>query len=435
MRRVAFLRSIEIQQTDPYLKHLGELFKRRGIKAKLFYTDGSCSRGDFPGESEKLEPGASCDEIVGKLTDWRADGAISISIPDECALRDAIVREKLAILGIPMVMHSVEAAHRLANKWITKQTVLGHGLNTPLGALLDGDILNDRVLAVPAYADFVRHKAEAFGFPLLAKPLWDCLGNGIRYIGSDRDLASFLQQPYDGSVVLERCLLGELCSVEIIGTAGEIVLQPLIWKGPTGGPPSFAFEQLRFSAPRRDADVDFVPVAERLTTLCSELDINGAIEVEMIYSGGEYHVIEINPRVSGSTTLSIAASGLNTYVCLLRMLFGAWSVYQRGVSGQRRRIALQFPMAAPTDHLVRDAHRELELVKANRFHIDGKIYANMVITCEPGAERATGVRLEKLCARHEFVHPSMLAEIQTLLATIASEEAGPVFPGGVSSVA
>jgi len=421
MTRIAFLRSIEIQQTDPYLSRLDEAFRTKGIQAKLFYTDGDCGPDDFPGESEKLDPSPSCDDIVRKLLEWRADGVVSISIPDECSLRDAIVKEKLARHGIPMVMHGVETTVRLANKWVTKQTVLDHGLNTPPGILVDGDLLNGRNLPVPAYLDFVERKAEELGFPLLSKPLWDCLANGIRYIGSNADLNEYLREPYDGNVVLERCLAGELCSVEIVGSQGRYVVQPLIWKGRTGGEPSFLFEQLRFSAPRRIADARFRSVAARLTRLCAELEIDGAIEVEMIYSDGDYHIIEINPRVSGSTTLSIAASGLNTYECLLQILLGAWPQEHSHVTGGRRRFAFQFPIVSPDVDLLHDAERELDLVRASSFHIDGKVHANMVITCEFGDEMALGAALESLCARHDFLHPSMLGDIESLLARTAEE--------------
>jgi len=217
------------------------------------------------------------------------------------------------------------------------------------------------------------------------------------------------------------CLTGELCSVEIVGRGGSYVVQPLIWKGPTGGAPSFAFEQLRYSAPRRDADADFRRVAERLRELCVELDVEGAIEVEMIHGDGQYHIIEINPRVSGSTTMSIAASGLNTYECLLQMLLGTWPQTHPSLLREWRRFALQFPIVPPSAELIRDARRELDLVRASSFHIDGKVYASMVITCEFGNVTTLGAKLRSLCSRHDFLQPSMLAEVTNLMARTAGE--------------
>lgn len=47
--KLAFIRSVDIQQTAPYLNQIAKLPQDDNIEAKLFYTDGSCSPTDFPG--------------------------------------------------------------------------------------------------------------------------------------------------------------------------------------------------------------------------------------------------------------------------------------------------------------------------------------------------------------------------------------------------
>ncbi|MBT2423887.1 ATP-grasp domain-containing protein [Streptomyces sp. ISL-22] len=418
MRRIAFLRSIEVQQAAPYLDALRDL--PDGAEARLFYTDGHCGPEDFPGTAERLKPDITPDELADRLLEWGADGVISLSIPDEHAMRDALVKELLADAGVPVVMTGADATHLLSDKWETKRLLTEHDLVTPEGLLIDGDLLNSRALPVPAYATFLRWKAAQLGYPVLCKPLWDCMGNGISFLAGPEDLDRYLLNPHDGNVVMERCVSGELCSVEILGRPGDYLVQPLCWMGPAGGEPEFAFGQLRYSAPRPAADAAFAPVAERLTKLCTRLGVHGAVDVDMIYSGGTYHILEINPRVSGATSLSIAGSSVNTYAQLVKLLDGTWSAAQAAASAHRR-LAFQFPVAELTAERLAAARARLNVVRANDFHIGGRTHPNMLITCEFADAPALGAALDGLQAQHGLTTPDVIAGIKELTARALAE--------------
>jgi ATP-grasp domain-containing protein len=413
--RVAFLRSIEIQQAAPYLEPLRQAFAERDVEGRLFFTDGSVGPGDWPGEVERIPPDVSATEVTRRLLEWGADGMVSLSIPDENSLRDALVAEQLARHGVETVMHSVEATELLSNKWATKQAVLAEGLETPDGVLMDGDLLNGRCLPVPAYADTLTRHVRRLGFPLLSKPLWDCLGNGIRYIPDEQAWQTFLERPFEGNAVLEQCIRGELCSVEIVGRRGQYVVQPVIWKGPTGGTPTFAFRQVRHAAPRPGPDRQFVPVRDRLTRLCDRLGVNGAVEVEMIYQQGRFSVIEINPRVSGSTGLSIAASGYNTYLCLLDMLQDRWPTREASCT-DRWRLACQFPTSPLDGKTMNKVTKMLPVERASTFSIDGESYANMLMVCDGDSCADVATTLRRLTDNDGLLTPDVLLELTLLLA-------------------
>jgi carbamoylphosphate synthase large subunit len=420
-RRIAFLRSIEVQQAAPFLEPLRALFSELDIEARLFYTDGDVGPADWPGTAERIPAGADVTAVVSRLMEWGADGVISLSIPDENALRDSLIVEELTLYGVRAMMHGVALTECLSNKWATKQAVTAAGLRTPPGVLMDGDLLDGRCLPVPAYRTALTRQAYKLGFPLVSKPLWDCLGNGIRFIADDQAWARFLESPFEGNAVLEQCLTGELYSVEIIGRGGDYVVQPLILKGPTGGSPSHIFRSVRYSCARPEADRDFAPVRDRLIKMCDRLGAHGALEVEMIYAGGEYWIIEINPRVSGSTALSVAASGCNTYLCLLKMLVDGWGPERADHSAngwpktERRRTAVQLPLATFDAGAMAAARRELAVLRASTFTVQGVAYANMPATCEH-AERPTKVgALERLTAEYGLLERRVLTEIQAVL--------------------
>lgn len=103
---------------------------------------------------------------------------ISLSIADENALRDSVVRRRLETVGIPMVAHSLAATSLTANKWETKRLLEEHGFDIPPGVLVDSDVLAGRGLRIPAYVDSILIQTADMGYPVLSKPLWDCMGAG-----------------------------------------------------------------------------------------------------------------------------------------------------------------------------------------------------------------------------------------------------------------
>jgi len=147
--RLAFIRPIDIQQMAPYLGQIAETLDRYAIEAQLFYTDGSCSPGEFPGGAVKIPATISPKELDDTVRGWDADAVVSLSIPDENTLRDAIVKKLFSFSGVEVVTHNADTACLFANKWETKQILSRFGLSTSPGALIDGDLLNDSATKPP----------------------------------------------------------------------------------------------------------------------------------------------------------------------------------------------------------------------------------------------------------------------------------------------
>lgn len=413
-KRVAFLRSVEIQRAAPHVGHLAEYLHRAGAEAKLYFTDGECHLGDFPGGAERLPADAAPQEIADRILRWRADAFVSISLRDENAVRDAAVAAALGQRGVSSVMHPLRTTCLLANKAETKATLRRAAFGVPDDIVLDGDVLSGRSVPVPGYREHITRAAADMGFPLLYKPLWDSFGNGIRYLDGPTALAELLSRPPDGNALLERCLTGELCSVEIFGTDGTYVVQPLVWKGTTGSEPRFLFGQLRWAGPRPEAEEHFKEVSDHLIGLCTELDVRGALEVEMIYRKGAYDVIEINPRVSGTTLLSIVASGRNTYAELLKMALHRWSDTDRSLPALRW--ALEFPLRSVQAPLLSDAMADVDVVKAGTLRISGQDHgSNMVASCEFGREGSFLAALDEFDTRYHALEPQVFEEIRDVL--------------------
>ncbi|MFI7355863.1 acetyl-CoA carboxylase biotin carboxylase subunit family protein [Streptomyces avidinii] len=423
MRKIAFLRSVRIQRADPYIQQAVRGLAADGIEAGLFHTSGTAGDDDFPGHRQRLDRGVTPRELADAVAAWGADAAVSISLPCENALRDAATKALLDAAGIPTVMTPLAATMLLVDKWETKQLCKQAGLLVPDGFRVDSDLLAGRGLPVPGYRDALRVQAGRIGYPLMSKPVWDSTSMGIRTLRSPADLDAFLA-PGPGpspasesavvSTVVEQVVEGDLCSVDIVGRPGSYRVLPLCWTGRAGAEPVFTFADLRWCGPRAEADAAFAEVARTLVDFCATMGVHGSVNVDMIYTGGRFVILEINPRIGGATTLSCAASGTNTFTSLARMARG---LPLTGGTAQRTGWAIEFLAGEGLPPAVLTAlRRRVRVVTAHELVIDGASHGDIVvITLAEGEEDRTVKSLTELHEATGFPAADVLRKISSLL--------------------
>ncbi|MCF2130456.1 ATP-grasp domain-containing protein [Strepomyces sp. STD 3.1] len=415
VRKIAFLRSVDIQRADPYVQRAVRELAADGIEAGLFHTSGTAGDSDFPGHRERLDEGVTPREIADAVAAWGADRAVSISLPCENALRDAAAKAFLDAVGIPTVMTPLAATMLLVDKWETKQLCRRAGLDVPDGFRVDSDLLAGRGLPVPGYRDALRVQAERVGYPLMSKPVWDSTSMGIRTLRSPADLDAHLApRPETVSTVVEQVVEGDLCSVDIVGRPGAYRVLPLCWTGRACAEPVFTFADLRWCGPREEADAAFADVARALTGLCGSLGVRGSVNVDMIYTGGRFVVLEINPRIGGATTLSCAASGSNTFSSLVRMARG---LPLGGGMARRTCWAVEFLAGdGIRPATLAELRRRVRVVTAHELVIDAVSHGDIVVfTLARGEEERTVRALAELHEASGFPTAEVLARISALL--------------------
>ncbi|MER6253291.1 ATP-grasp domain-containing protein [Streptomyces sp. NPDC001584] len=426
MRKIAFLRSAGIRRADPYVQQAVRGLAADGIEAGLFHTSGTAGDEDFPGYRERLDRGVTPRELADAVAAWGADAAVSISLPCENALRDAAAKAFLDAVGIPTVMTPLAATMLLVDKWETKRLCERAGLPVPDGFRVDSDLLAGRGLAVPGYRDALRVQAERIGYPLMSKPVWDSTSMGIRTLRSPADLDAYLAPgtPVSGAVsgpepgvvsaVVEQVVEGDLCSVDIVGRPGAYQVLPLCWTGRAGAEPVFTFADLRWCGPREEADAAFAEVARTLVEFCGGLGVHGSVNVDMIYTGGRFVILEINPRIGGATTLSCAASGTNTFTSLTRLARG---LPFTGGTARRAGWAIEFLAGdgiAPA--VLTELRRRVRVVTAHELVIDGASHGDIVvITLAEGEEDRTVKALTELREATGFPAAEVMGKISSLL--------------------
>ncbi|MFJ7206070.1 acetyl-CoA carboxylase biotin carboxylase subunit family protein [Streptomyces sp. NPDC098789] len=419
MRKIAFLRSVRIQRADPYIQRAVRALADDGIESGLFHTSGAAGDEDFPGHRQRLDRGVTPRELADAVAGWGADAAVSISLPCENALRDAATKAFLDAAGIPTVMTPLAATMLLVDKWETKQRCRRAGLAVPDGFRVESDLLAGRGLAVPGYRDALRALAEETGYPLMSKPVWDSTSMGIRTLHTPADLDAHLdahRAPGPGAVstVVEEVVVGDLCSVDIVGRPGSYQVLPPCWTGRAGPEPVFTFADLRWCGPRARADAAFAEVARTLVDFCADLGVYGSVNVDMIYTGGRFVVLEVNPRIGGATTLSCAASATNTFASLARMARGLPLT-----AGAVPRVGWAIEFLAGdgiAPELVAELRRRVSVVTAHELVIDGASHGDIVvITLAEGEEDRTVKSLTELHETTGFPAADVLGKITSLL--------------------
>jgi len=378
MRRVAYIRSIETRQARPFLRDAALALTGEGAEPILVHTDDVVDDDDFAGETVAVAQTVDAAELVTVLRRLRVDLAVSISIPDNSSVRDAVVRQLIQERGdIDVVAHPVELAATFADKHSTKTLLERFSIATPRSVYVDGDLLNGRSPGYPDYVHVLSDRLDAVGYPAIVKPLWDCLANGMVVV---RDREAFRRLVADGALtgnaLVERCVDGRLCSMEVITDGRTTFCQPMVWKGWSGDGPEFAFDQVRV------AGIDPVELHSRIRVLqdsvhelCVATAARGALEFEFILADDTFWCIEVNPRVSGSTGTSIAASGVNTYRELAASARPGWVAPPPRDAGF---VAWQMPIARPDIDLL-GLPSGTTMVRDTTFCVDGRTYETVLL--------------------------------------------------------
>lgn len=315
--RIAFLRSVDVRQAFPALPDALRELTEAGHDVALFVVDDQPEVHLEHGTLITLEASSSVSHIARQLADWNPDKVVSISIPDDKALRDACIAVALrATHDIDVVMHPIAVTHAFANKWATRQLVEDTGLAAAPGFLLSGDLLCERGVRYGAYRDYVSLMFDYLQFPVVCKPVWDSMAQGIQKFATPAALEDWLNETRpEEDLIIEEYLDGELFGIEVVGRDGDYICQPLVRKCLGTGEDLVPFNHIRFG-PVTDAHYNVSILHHQLTRLATQLNLCGSAEFELMWFGNRFHVIEVNPRVSGMTNLSGAISGINTYTAL-----------------------------------------------------------------------------------------------------------------------
>ncbi len=280
--------------------------------------------GDTPAEkSEQVEytlvpdDRSSPKEIADIIAEKKPDIAIAATFwvdPfDWLSVKDGLVAEKLREMGIKTIAHPTEAGIDCFDKFRTHKLMERIGLKMAKSVYVHHWLFmcagTKGVVRENVYEEHVMEKIRSMRFPVIIKDTVGLSSYGMQVVGTYEEADRFLHSRRNSSDrIVEEFIEGEQFGAEIHGTKGHYKILP---------PMMFSVNQYGITSPKQSVKIG--PVADEkyktdelkamLEKLAEELELSGIAQVDLVFSSGEWYIIEVNPRISGMTSAYAATEG------------------------------------------------------------------------------------------------------------------------------
>lgn len=238
---------------------------------------------------------------------------------DWLPVSDAIVGAKLKNAGVRVICHSVETALICFDKWRTHNELARLGFEVAPAVFCDHDLYfcagsNKEVLR-NVYKESVLAQIRELRLPVIIKDTTGLSSYGMTVAHTYGEVAGYLNSKRNNSNrLIEEFITGRQFGLEIYGVPGNYtVLTPF----------KFSVNQYGITSPKQSVKYGPCELSEALREmmlkLAEGLKLCGAAQVDLILDDeGKWHIIEVNPRLSGMTYTYATACGLSVFEMMYR---------------------------------------------------------------------------------------------------------------------
>ena len=276
----------------------------------------------MPEESSCILPkDASTDDFVNEIMALKPDLVLAMTFwiepYDWLPVSDALVAEKLRELGVRTICHSVQTGLVSFDKWRTHNELARLGFKVSPAVFCDHDLYfcagsNKEVLR-NVYKESVLAQIRGLRLPVIIKDTTGLSSYGMTVAHTYGEVAGYLNSKRNNSNrLIEEFISGRQFGLEIYGVPGAYTVFP---------PFEFSVNQYGITSPKQS--VKYGPcelsaeLHEMMIRLAEGLGLCGAAQVDLILDdNGEWHIIEINPRLSGMTYTYASWLGMSVFELL-----------------------------------------------------------------------------------------------------------------------
>ncbi len=238
---------------------------------------------------------------------------------DWLPVSDAIVAEKLKEDGVQVICNSVQTGLICFDKWRTHNELARLGFDVPAAVFCDHDLYfcagsNKEVLR-NVYKESVLSQMKGLRLPVIIKDTTGLSSFGMTVAHTYGEVAGYLNSKRNNSNrLIEEFINGRQFGLEIYGLPGSYIVLP---------PFEFSVNQYGITSPKQSVKYGPCPLPDELRDmmlkLAEGLELCGAAQVDLILDDkGQWHIIEVNPRLSGMTYTYAAACGLSVFEMLYK---------------------------------------------------------------------------------------------------------------------
>ncbi len=259
-------------------------FHHRRLQSVIRHTD------------PKLDEAGFVEDIVRHCREQSIDAVIAsgTSITNSLSKCKQQIEQQA---GVRVLVEDYAKLIRLTDKWNAYEIALAVGVKAPRTVLLDGTDDSEKELSELRY-------------PVVLKPRMSFAAIGVEFFDTQAELSSYLaalsaadDSAVDSTLIVQEMIEGELCDVTACAQNGRAVsllsqrrLKTLYDFG-GGGIVNITTDE---PVPR-----------EYAKAIMAHVGWNGACEFDFIADQqGDYHMLECNPKIWGTTHLTVSA-GMN----------------------------------------------------------------------------------------------------------------------------
>lgn len=235
---------------------------------------------------------------------------------DWLSVKDSIVAENLNKLGIKTLCHPLDTTLACFDKHQTHGILEKYGINCPKSLYIHHGLFinagNRREIKSNVYKSAVLKKLKTLRYPIIIKDTVGLSSYGMEVTENFEDALTFLKSKrHTSDRIAQEMKKGVHAGTEIYGSNGNYTVMP---------PFIFSVNKYGITSPKQSVKVG--PVTNKnlkipelnkmLIHLAKSLNFSGIAQVDLVFDGEDWFVIEINPRLSGMTATYAVSMGIST---------------------------------------------------------------------------------------------------------------------------
>lgn len=238
---------------------------------------------------------------------------------DWLPVSDAIVGEKLKASGVRTVSHSVQTALVCFDKWRMHNEMARLGFEVAAAVFCDHDLYfcagSNKEVIRNVYKESVMAQIKKLCLPLIIKDTTGLSSYGMTVVHTYGEAAGYLNSKRNNSNrLIEEFITGRQFGLEIYGEPGNYTVLP---------PFEFSVNQYGITSPKQSVKYGPCELTDTLRNmmlkLAEGLELCGAAQVDLILDENDvWHIIEVNPRLSGMSYTYAGMLGISVFELMYR---------------------------------------------------------------------------------------------------------------------
>lgn len=259
--------------------------------------------------------------VAEKIISLKPDVAVAMTFwvrPfDWLGVQDSLTGEIVKQAGIKVICNPIEISLDCFDKWRTHNLLEKHGFGCARAVYVHHELFmnggNRRELKNNVFKDAVLHQIKNLNYPVIIKDTTGLSSFGMDKVDSYEEVLQILNsKKFTSDRIVEEYISGEQFGIEIHGCDGHYRVF---------SPHFISTNQYGITSPKQN--VKFGPVTdekykiselkELLLKMAVKLNFQGIVQLDLIFTGAEWYVIEINTRLSGMSNTYSVSAGITIY--------------------------------------------------------------------------------------------------------------------------